>query len=48
MVRKVGGAYLQEGGNCTHIEGREMGPCTRELTWERLIPIAFGFKNQKY
>ena len=28
-------------------ESREMGPHTKELTQGRLIPIIFGFKNQR-
>lgn len=32
---------------CTYGEGRETGPCNRELTWRRLIAITFGIENQR-
>ena len=39
-------ASSREGGRCAQGEG-ERGPCTREFTRGRLIPIAFGFKIQR-
>lgn len=37
--QKAEGGCPWEGGSCACGEGRETGPCIRELTWARLIPM---------
>lgn len=44
-VRKAERGSLQDGGSCVQWEGREMSPCTWEITKGKLIPIIYCFKN---